>query len=57
MPIEQNIVAIAEARTSIKIAKTVTLNDTSLIAASAASPNPVRIGSAIHLVTEIYEQC
>ena len=28
-----------------------------IIAASVASPNPVTIGSAIHLVTEIYEQC
>jgi len=27
------------------------------IAASVASPNPVTIGSAINLVTEIYEQC
>ena len=29
----------------------------SLIAASVASPNPVTIGSAIHVVTEIYENC
>ena len=28
-----------------------------VIAASVASPNPVTIGSAIHLVTEIYDQC
>lgn len=28
-----------------------------LIAASVGSPNPVTIGSAIHLVTEIYDQC
>jgi hypothetical protein len=27
------------------------------IAASVASPNPVTVGSAIHLVTEIYEKC
>lgn len=27
----------------------------SLIAASVVSPNPVTIGSAIHVVTEIYE--
>ena len=29
----------------------------SLIAASVVSPNPVTIGSAIHVVTEIYESC
>lgn len=29
----------------------------SLIAASVVSPNPVTIGSAIHVVTEIYENC
>ena len=29
----------------------------SLIAVSIMSPNPVTIGSAIHLVTEIYENC
>ena len=28
-----------------------------IIAASVASPNPVTIGSAIHLVAEIYEDC
>ena len=28
-----------------------------VIAASVATPNPVTIGSAIHLVTEIYDQC
>ena len=28
-----------------------------VVAASVASPNPVTIGSAIHLITEIYEQC
>ena len=28
-----------------------------VIAASVASPNPVTIGSAIHLVSEIYDQC
>jgi hypothetical protein len=28
-----------------------------VIAVSIASPNSVTIGSAIHLVTEIYEQC
>ena len=28
-----------------------------VIAASAASPNPVTIGSAVHLVTEIYDNC
>lgn len=28
-----------------------------LIAASVVSPNPVTIGSAIHVVTEIYEIC
>lgn len=27
------------------------------IGASIASPNPVTIGSAIHLVTEIYDRC
>lgn len=27
------------------------------IAASIASPNPVTIGSAVHLVAELYEQC
>lgn len=30
---------------------------TAVLAASVASPNPVTIGSAIHLVTELYEQC
>ena len=29
----------------------------SLIAASVVSPNPVTIGSALHVVTEIYENC
>jgi len=29
----------------------------SLIAASVVSPNPVTIGSVIHFVTEIYENC
>ena len=29
----------------------------SLIAVSVVSPNPVTIGSAIHVVTEIYENC
>jgi len=29
----------------------------SLIAASAVSPNPVTIGSAIHVVTEIFDIC
>ena len=29
----------------------------SLIAASVVSPNPVTIGSAIHLITEIYDNC
>lgn len=28
-----------------------------VIAASVVSPNPVTIGSAIHLVTDIYENC
>lgn len=28
-----------------------------VVGASIASPNPVTIGSAIHLATEIYEQC
>ena len=28
-----------------------------VIAASIGSPNPVTIGSAIHLLTEIYENC
>lgn len=28
-----------------------------VIAASIASPNPVTIGSAIHMVTELYDQC
>tara|TARA_Y100000385_G_scaffold18768_1_gene18818 strand:- start:14507 stop:14788 length:282 start_codon:yes stop_codon:yes gene_type:complete len=28
-----------------------------VVAASVASSNPVTIGSAIHLITEIYEQC
>jgi hypothetical protein len=28
-----------------------------LIAASVVSPNPVTIGSALHIVTEIYENC
>lgn len=28
-----------------------------VIAASVGSPNPVTIGSAIHLVTEIYDNC
>ena len=28
-----------------------------LIAASIASPNPVTIGSAMHLVSEIYDDC
>ena len=29
----------------------------SLIAASVVSPNPLTIGSALHAVTEIYENC
>ena len=29
----------------------------SLVAASVVSPNPVTIGSAIHVITEIYENC
>jgi hypothetical protein len=29
----------------------------SLIAASVVSPNPVTIGSAVHVVTELYENC
>lgn len=29
----------------------------SLIAVSVVSPNPVTVGSAIHVVTEIYENC
>ena len=29
----------------------------SLLVASVASPNPVTIGSAIHIVKEIYENC
>ncbi len=28
-----------------------------VITSSVISPNPVTVGSAIHLVTEIYEQC
>ena len=28
-----------------------------LIAASVAAPNPVTIGSSIHIITEIYENC
>jgi hypothetical protein len=28
-----------------------------VIAASVASPNPVTIGSAIHLISEIYDNC
>jgi hypothetical protein len=28
-----------------------------LIAASIASPNPVTIGSSIHLISEIYDNC
>ena len=28
-----------------------------VIAASVAAPNPVTVGSAIHLVTEIYDNC
>jgi len=27
------------------------------IAASIAAPNPVTLGSAVHLVTELYENC
>jgi len=27
------------------------------IAASVVSPNPITIGSAVHLVTEIYDNC
>ncbi|WP_297691732.1 hypothetical protein [uncultured Eudoraea sp.] len=30
---------------------------TAVIAASVASPNPVTIGSAVHLISEIYENC
>ena len=30
---------------------------TTVIVASIASPNPVTIGSAIHLVGELYEKC
>lgn len=29
----------------------------SLIAASVISPNPLTLGSAVHAVTEIYENC
>ena len=29
----------------------------SFVVASVVSPNPVTIGSAIHVVTEIYENC
>ena len=29
----------------------------SLIVASVVSPNPVTIGSAIHVITDIYENC
>ena len=29
----------------------------SLIAASAVTPNPVTVGSATHVITEIYENC
>lgn len=29
----------------------------SLVVASVVSPNPVTIGSAIHVVTELYENC
>ena len=29
----------------------------SVIAASVVSPNPVTIGTAIHLITELYEEC
>mgnify|MGYP000211904672 FL=1 len=28
-----------------------------VIAASIVSPNPVTVGTAIHLVTEIYDNC
>lgn len=28
-----------------------------VIAAAVVSPNPITIGSAIHLVTEIYDEC
>ena len=28
-----------------------------LVAASIVAPNPVTVGSAIHVVTEIYENC
>jgi len=28
-----------------------------VIVASVAAPNPVTVGSAIHLVTEIYDNC
>jgi hypothetical protein len=28
-----------------------------VIAASVASPNPVTIGSAVHLISEIYDNC
>jgi len=28
-----------------------------MIAASVVSPNPVTVGSAIHVVAEIYENC
>ena len=28
-----------------------------VIAASVASPNPVTIGSAVHLIAEIYDNC
>lgn len=28
-----------------------------VIAASVASPNPITIGSAIHLISEIYDNC
>ena len=30
---------------------------TAVMAASVASPNPVTIGSTIHLISEIYENC
>ena len=29
----------------------------SLIVASVVSPNPVTIGSAVHVITDIYENC
>ena len=33
------------------------LGATTVIVASVVSPNPITIGSAIHLVSEIYDNC